>query len=96
MLDDPELRAGVSRIRNRAEEMRIDFKRHSKEPEWELLRDTVLAPLHELRDLVAEELARREKTRPTVPIDRDPVPRTFAEKVREYYERIGAGADETP
>jgi hypothetical protein len=49
----------------------------------------VSAPLTEIRDRVAEELARRESKENLVPIDRDPVPQKYAERVRRYYEDLG-------
>src|SRR5690606_31029258 len=56
MLDNPDLRAEVARIRDRAREMRIDVKRHTKQPNWELVRASIYGPMLELQDRVAEEL----------------------------------------
>ena len=89
MLDDPDLRAEAARIREVAKGMRAEFKRHSVDPKWEMVRSQVRAPLAQLRDRVSEELARREKKDALVPIDRDPVPTKFAEQVRKYYENLG-------
>jgi hypothetical protein len=91
MLGNPELRAEAARIRDRARALRAELERHSEAPKYELLKDQVLDPLVELRDRIAEELARRDVKRSDVPLDRDPVPREFAEQVREYYERLGSG-----
>jgi hypothetical protein len=91
MLGNPELRAEAARIRDRARALRAEFQRHSELPKYELLADQVLEPLVELRDRIAEELARRDVKRSDVPLDRDPVPREFAEQVREYYQRLGSG-----
>jgi hypothetical protein len=92
MLDDPELRATAARIRDRARGIRAEFKRHSREPQWPLVRQLVAQPLRELRLHVSEELLRRAGDRnATVPIDRDPVPERFAEQVRRYYEQLGRG-----
>jgi hypothetical protein len=49
----------------------------------------VLKPLVEVRDQLAEELARREPHENLVPIDRDPVPGRYSELVRRYYEELG-------
>jgi hypothetical protein len=89
MLDDPNLRAEAARIREVAKGMRAEFKRHSVDPKWEMVRSQIRTPLAQLRDHVAEELARREKKDALVPIDRDPVPTKFAEQVRKYYENLG-------
>jgi hypothetical protein len=91
LVDDPKLRAEVARIREAARNMRVEFKRHSKEPEWGLVRMQILEPLNELRKQLQEEIARRESPDALVPIDRDPVPEKYSDLVRQYYERIGAG-----
>ena len=48
-----------------------------------------MKPLVEVRDRIADELARRESSNPLVPIDRDPVPPKYTEHVRRYYEELG-------
>jgi hypothetical protein len=70
----------------------MEFKRHSKEPQWSLVEKMIAQPLRELKRNVSEELLRRsaEKHAP-VPIDRDPVPSEFVDAVREYYESLGSG-----
>jgi len=69
--------------------MRADYKRHSAAPKWPLVRSQIATPLAEVRNRVAEELARREKPDSLVPIDRDPVPNKFSELVKRYYETLG-------
>ena len=90
MIDTPELRNDVARVRERAREMRTDFKKHSKNPQWPLVKSQIATPLAELRNRVSEELARREKSDSLVPIDRDPVPGKYSDLVRRYYEKLGA------
>lgn len=92
MVEDPQLRSEAAQIRDRAREVRRDFRRQSKEPQWELVDKMIATPLRELKQRVSEELLRRsaEKHAP-VPIDRDPVPVEFAEAVRQYYESLGRG-----
>jgi hypothetical protein len=70
--------------------MRSEFKRHSKLPQWPLVRAEIAGPLNEVRNRVAEELARREKSDSLVPIDRDPVPGKYSDLVRRYYEKLGS------
>jgi hypothetical protein len=89
MLDVPELRAEAARIRDRARNARQDLKRHSKEPQWDLVKMEIARPLVELRTRISEELARRESKEALVPIDRDPVPTRYSELVRRYYEQLG-------
>jgi hypothetical protein len=67
----------------------VEFKRHGVMPNWDLVNTKIRTPLAELRDRVSEELARREPKDRLVPIDRDPVPAQFAERVRRYYEDLG-------
>lgn len=91
MIEDPELRAEAARIRERARAIRAEFKRHSAEPNWELVQQQVAGPLFELRNRVAEELLRRTSKKALVPLDRDPVPPQYSEKTRRYYEQLGTG-----
>jgi hypothetical protein len=91
LLENPDLRAEVARIRDRVRGAREDFKRHAKEPDWNRLKDLVADPIQELRIRIAEEVRRRESPDALVPIDRDPVPPQYAERVRRYYERLGSG-----
>ena len=91
MLDDAELRGEVARVRQRAEAIRAEFRRHSKEPNWSLVETMIAEPLDELRQRVSEELLRRQSREARVPLDRDPVPPQFTEGVRRYYERLGSG-----
>ncbi len=88
LLPTPELRAQATAIRDRARRERIEIKRHSKAPDWELVRTSIYGPLIELESQVAEELARRNPEKQIVPIDRDPVPERYSEFVRSYYEQL--------
>ena len=91
IVDDPKLRAELTKIREAARSMRVEFKRHSKNPEWDLVRTKIVEPLHEIQQQVREEIAKKQSPDSLVPIDRDPVPDRYADLVRRYYERIGAG-----
>jgi hypothetical protein len=89
MIDLPDLRNDVAAARERVRLMRQEFKRDSKKPDWVVVRLQVIKPLVEVRDRIAEELARRQSTDSLVPIDRDPVPNRYSELVRRYYEELG-------
>jgi hypothetical protein len=91
LLQNPDWRASAARIRDRVRGTRDDLRRHSKVPDWTKLQSLVAQPLRELRNQIAEEVRRRESPDALVPIDRDPVPPSFAEGVRRYYERLGSG-----
>lgn len=88
MIADPVLRAELAQVRDRAREMRIEFKRHSKEPNWELVRTRIFDPLRELEQRLSDDLARQNEAGELVPIDRDPVPDRYKELVRRYYEEL--------
>jgi hypothetical protein len=91
MVDDPNLRTDLARIRERARAVRVEFKRHGKAPQWDLVRTQIAAPLAEVRLRLSEEVARRESKDALVPIDRDPVPSRYSDLVRRYYEKLGKG-----
>jgi hypothetical protein len=89
MIDDPALRTEAARIRDTAKGVRTDYKRNAAQPDWDLVKSKISTPLVELRNRLTEELARRESKENLVPIDRDPVPTKYAERVRRYYEELG-------
>ncbi len=88
MVTTPELRSQVATIRDRARQMRIDMKRHSKSPDWNLVRTSIYGPMLELQQVIAEELARRDPNESLVPIDRDPVPDKYTDLLQKYYEEL--------
>lgn len=88
MLTTPELRAQAAAIRDRARLERVNVKRHSKAPDWELVRTSIYGPLVELEVQIATELARRDPQQHLVPVDRDPVPERYTEFVKSYYEQL--------
>ncbi len=89
LVDSPELRNALAVARERAAQLRRDFRVDSKKPDWTVVQLQILKPLVEVRSRLAEELARRESKDSLAPIDRDPVPNRFAESVRRYYEELG-------
>jgi hypothetical protein len=92
LLIDPERRADVARIREAAREMRVQYKRHAKEPRWDLVRKLIADPLQQLRQEVNEDLMRLAAERNAlVPIDRDPVPSQYQRRLDRYYENLGRG-----
>lgn len=89
VLQDPGMRADVSRVREQARSMRMEFKRHAEAPQWGLFESEVIKPLRILQNRVADELARHASREAVVPVDRDPVPPKYADAVSRYYERLG-------
>jgi len=89
VLEFPDLRNQVAVARERARLMRQELKRDQKKPDWAVVRLQVMKPLLEVRDQIADELARRESRDALVPIDRDPVPTRYSDLVRRYYEDLG-------
>jgi hypothetical protein len=89
MVDQPDLRNDLSRIREQARTMRVEYKRLLKKPDWAVVKLKLVEPLAEVRNRLNQELAKRESNQALVPIDRDPVPNRFSELVRRYYENLG-------
>ncbi len=94
MVSDPQLQAEVQKVRDRARNVRAEFKRHTNTPNWDLVRSSVHQPMLELQQRLADEIARRESPDSLVPVDRDPVPSRYRDLVRSYYERLGSGKEE--
>ncbi|MCP5518788.1 MAG: hypothetical protein H7A45_16210 [Verrucomicrobiales bacterium] len=88
-VDLPTLRSQIARTRERAGELRREFRDDLKKPDWVVVQLEIVKPLVEVRDLIREELARRDSTDELAPIDRDPVPGRYTELVRRYYEELG-------
>ena len=91
MVESEKLRSRAAAIRDQARTIRREFKRHGKEPEWDLVEKQIVQPLAELHDLVREELLKLESGESPVPIDRDPVPERFSDLVEKYYKELGKG-----
>jgi hypothetical protein len=91
LLERPQLRAGVARVQQAAEELRAEIKRNASRPSQHQIQQNLMAPLTELRDAISAELARREGRENEAPVDRDPVPRKYEASVRRYYEALGGG-----
>ncbi len=89
LVDSPDLRNALAAARERARLIRREFRQDLKKPDWTVVQLEIVKPLVEVRNRVAEELARRGSKDSLAPIDRDPVPNRFAESVRRYYEELG-------
>jgi hypothetical protein len=92
MVDQTDLRNQVATARERARLMRQQFRTDRKKPDWAVVKSQVYNPLVEVRDRIAEELARRESRENLAPLDRDPVPTRYSDLVRRYYEELGKGS----
>ncbi|GIW99687.1 MAG: hypothetical protein KatS3mg111_3020 [Pirellulaceae bacterium] len=89
---DPELRWEATQVRQTARELRRQYRKHARAPQWSEVEELVARPLRDLKRKVADELIRRAAERTEiVPIDRDPVPPEFSRSVQEYYENLGSG-----
>jgi hypothetical protein len=89
IIEFPDLRTDVATARERARLLRLDYRRDHKKPDWAVVRLQVINPLAQVRDRIADELARRQSNDNLVPIDRDPVPTRYSDLVRRYYEELG-------
>ena len=92
MVDQTDLRNQVANARERARLLRQQFRTDRKKPDWAVVKSQVYNPLVEVRDRIAEELARRESPENLAPLDRDPVPTRYSDLVRRYYEELGKGS----
>ena len=86
----------MAAARERARVLRRDIAQSKEKPDWTVVQLQVVKPLLEVRDRVAEELARRDRQDSLAPIDHDPVPNRFAESVRRYYEELGKDSPAAP
>jgi hypothetical protein len=89
LMEDPDLRQRLGIARERAEELRREFRTRNKPPKWGDVNSKIVAPLNEARVFLRQELTRREQPQSLQPVDRDPVPERYAESVRKYYEALG-------
>jgi hypothetical protein len=89
MVDDPALQGQLAAARERARRLRQEFRNTRESLPWTEVQSQVVKPLVEVRDQIAEELARRGPRDNLVPIDRDPVPNRYSDMVRRYYEELG-------
>jgi hypothetical protein len=89
MVDSPDLRNAIASAREKARQMRIEFKNHRQKPDWLKVNSQIVQPLVEVRNRLAEELARRGSQDALVPLDRDPVPARYTERVQRYYQELG-------
>lgn len=89
LVDAPDLRNAVALAREKARQMRMDFKNNRQKPDWLKVDRQIVQPLVEVRNRLAEELARRGSQDALVPLDRDPVPARYAERVQHYYQDLG-------
>ncbi len=93
-LDDQELRNKVAQVRDRARSIRAEFRRHGKEPQWDLVKSQLLDEMVDLQIRLKQELSKLDSNRSMAPIDREPVPEEFDELVRRYYELLGQSREE--
>lgn len=91
LLNQPELRNEAAKVLDNARSLRVDHQRNNEAPQADNLAMRITQPLVELRNRVAEELAKRDTNNPMVPVDRDPVPPAFRELVKRYYKELGNG-----
>ena len=96
LIEIPDLRNDVAAARERARLLRQQYNKERKKPDWAVVQLQVMKPLLQVRDRIADELARREASDALVPIDRDPVPPRYSDLVRKYYEGLGKGASQEP
>lgn len=91
VVDSVELRNRLATIRERVAAFRADYRQHDRRPLADAVKMQVIQPMTDVRVQLQEALARLENARSLVPLDHDPVPDTYSELVRKYYEKLGGG-----
>lgn len=91
LLDAPEWQDSITGVRESLRGFRSRIRQEGSAPTPAEVQKHLLSPLVEVRRQVDEAIARRQSAESLVPADRDPVPSRYAEAVKEYYERLGAG-----
>ncbi|MEM9158029.1 MAG: hypothetical protein AAGB46_03190, partial [Verrucomicrobiota bacterium] len=74
LLEEPAARERLSQARERAEELRREYKRHGSLPQWGSIEGEIATPLNQVRSWLTQELSRIENPDTLQPVDRDPVP----------------------
>lgn len=90
VLDPADLRNQLATVRERVAAYRAGFRDRGEKPSEATVRQEILVPLTQVRVWLAEEAARKENASSLVPLDRDPVPETYSDLVRTYYEKLGS------
>jgi hypothetical protein len=90
VLDSQDLRDQLAVVRDRVGVFRTAYRERGIIPPEEVVRQQILVPMTQVRVWLQQELARQENNQSLVPLDRDPVPETYSELVRKYYEKLGS------
>jgi hypothetical protein len=91
VVDAPDLRNRLAEVRERVAVFRSDFRQRHQKPDPHAVQSLVVAPMAEVRARLEEDLTRLSNAKSLVPLDHDPVPETYSEMVRKYYEKLGGG-----
>jgi hypothetical protein len=89
-VDSQDVRNQLATVRERVGAYRQAYRQNGQAPTKEELQNKALAPLNLAREWVEQELARVQKDRSLVPLDRDSVQAKYSEAVRQYYEKLGS------
>jgi hypothetical protein len=91
VLESPDLRNQLATVRERVAGFRAIYRQSGARPDTNSLQVKVLGPMTEVRIQLQEDLARLQNIHSLVPLDHDPVPETYSDLVRKYYEKLGGG-----
>ena len=89
-LDPADLRSQLATVRERASALRAQYRQTGRAPDTNVVREQLLVPMTQVRVWLQEEIARQQNANSLVPLDRDPVPASYSELVRKYYEKLGS------
>lgn len=88
-VDVPEARDALSRARSAARDLRRDVKRNSQLPSQAIVQEKILPSLMEAEKQIDRALSEIDRKNPLAPVEHDPVPDSYSEIVRRYYESLG-------
>ena len=89
-LDPQDLRNQLTTVRERTSALRAQFRVNGRRPDDKYVREQIIEPMTQVRVWLQEEIARQQNANSLVPLDRDPVPDSYSELVRKYYEKLGS------
>jgi len=90
VLDPQDLRNELTTVRERASALRAQYRQTGRAPDVNVVREQLVAPMTQVRVWLQDEIARQQNANSLVPLDRDPVPDSYSELVRKYYEKLGS------
>lgn len=90
---ESESRTNIERVRNRVEELRQEYRRHSVAPQYELFLNDIIRPAAETADLLSREIREALKDQEYLITDEGEIPAQYRSSVADYFESLSRLAD---